>query len=218
MQNRDIELINLSVGLPKTMTYDDSKEMETGICKETVDEVFLSKEGFKGDGVADLKHHGGPDRAVCVYPYEHYSFWEEEFNVPFPSSSFGENLTVSNMLERDVCIGDIYQVGDAVIQVTQGRIPCSTISKRMNLPSLLNRIVEEGYTGYLCRVIKEGTIRYDSDIMLLESHPNQVTVLFSNQIYFHHPEDVEGIKKILAVEELANVWREKLLKRLEKIQ
>ncbi|MBM7646200.1 MOSC domain-containing protein YiiM [Scopulibacillus daqui] len=217
MSNRNIQLINLSIGRPKMMTYADSKQMETGICKKTVNEAFLSKEGFKGDGVANLKHHGGPDRAVCIYPYEHYSLWEKAFNVQLPPSAFGENLTVANMLERDVCIGDTYQVGDAVIQVTQGRMPCSTISKRMNLPSLLDRIIEEGYTGYLCRVIEEGTVRRDSSIRLLKRHSKQVTVLFANQIYFHSQNDIEGMKKIIAVEALASVWRQKLLKRIEKL-
>src|SRR5690606_35334467 len=77
-----IELKNLSIGWPKKMKYGTDKELETAICKETVEEVFLAKDGFRGDGVADLQHHGGLDRAVCVYPYEHYALWEQKFNKP----------------------------------------------------------------------------------------------------------------------------------------
>src|SRR5690554_5140085 len=102
-----IVLKNFSIGTPRKMKYGQWKEVNTGICKGTVDEAFLIKEGFRGDGVADLRFHGGPDRAVCVYPHEHYLQWEQEFENPLPSSTFGENLTVANMLEKNVHIGDI---------------------------------------------------------------------------------------------------------------
>jgi len=212
-----IELKNLSIGLPKKMNYGTDKELETAICKETVEEVFLTKDGFRGDGVADLKHHGGLDRAVCVYPYEHYARWEQEFNNPLPRAAFGENITVTHMLEQDIHIGDVFRLGEAVIQVTQGRIPCSTITKRTDLPPLLKGMVDTGFTGYLCRVLEEGIVRRDSTITLVEPHPQQVSILFANQLYFHRPKDIEGIQQVLAVQELAQNWRERLEKRLEKL-
>ncbi|PEA56666.1 MOSC domain-containing protein [Bacillus pseudomycoides] len=212
-----IELIHFSIGKPKTMQYAEDKEMTSGICKQLVEDAFLSTDGFRGDGVADLRFHGGPDRAVCVYPYEHYDLWETEFRTSLPSSAFGENVTVTNMLEQDVCIGDIYQLGEAIVQVTQARIPCSTISKRLGIPSILPRIIETGYTGYLCRVLQEGTVRKDSQITLLERHPHQVSILFANEIYFRGKKDIEGMKKIIAVPELAEDWRKSLMTRLEKL-
>lgn len=212
-----IELKNFSIGLPQSMKYGNDKEIVTGICKQPTEESFLTKEGFRGDGVGDLRYHGGPDRAVCVYPYEHYSLWETEFNHTFSPSTFGENLTVTNMLEKDVNIGDVFQVGDAVIQITQGRIPCSTITKRTNTPSLLKRMVQTGFTGYLCRVLEEGYVRTNSKISLLEPHPKQVTILYANEIYFHDQKNVEGIKKVLDVQELAVEWREPLVNRLKKL-
>jgi MOSC domain-containing protein YiiM len=217
MKDRKIEIINFAIGLPKKMKYGNQEEMYTGICKDKTEKAFLTKEGFCGDGVANLKYHGGPDRAVCIYPHEHYQLWEQEFNISLPPSAFGENLTVTNMLERDVCIGDIYQLGEAVIQVTQGRIPCNTITRRTNAPGLLKRFVETGYTGYFCRVLEEGFVRNDSSIKLLEPHPQQISILFANEIYFHRPKDVEGMKKILEVQELANQWRELLTGRLSNL-
>lgn len=214
----NIELKNFSTGLPVKMKYGDDREMETSICKQPVEEAFLSRQGFKGDGVADLRYHGGPDRAVCVYSYEHYLLWAEELGAPLPDATFGENITVTNMLERDVCIGDIFQLGEAVVQITQGRIPCSTITKRTNTPLLLKRMVETGFTGYLCRVLEEGVVRQDSDITLIKAHPKQVSILFANQVYFRQPKDIEGIKKVLDVPELAEEWRERLTKRLEKLR
>lgn len=217
MKDRNIEIIHFAIGLPKTMQYGNQKEMKTGICKNKTEEAFLTKEGFRGDGVANLKYHGGTDRAVCIYPYEHYQLWEKEFDTSLPPSAFGENLTVANMLEQDVCIGDIYQLGEAVIQITQGRIPCSTITRRTNIQGLLKRMVETGYTGYLCRVLKEGTVRHHSKIELIQRHPQQVSILFANEVYFHRQRDAEGIKKVLEVQELAKSWRESLKERLNKL-
>ncbi|MFC7443141.1 MOSC domain-containing protein [Laceyella putida] len=215
MIQRMPQLVNLHVGMPKTMEYGGNKEMRTGICKDPIEEVYLANEGFHGDGVANPTFHGGIERAVCVYPHEHYLMWEQEFQTKLPACAFGENVTATHLLERDVCIGDIYQLGEAVIQVTQGRIPCDTINKRTGIPTLMARIIEEGYTGFFCRVLQEGTVRKDSTIQLLEPHPLQVSVLFANEIYFHRKRDVEGIKKVLAVPELAKVWRELLGKRLD---
>lgn len=210
------EIKYFSIGLPKTMVYENDKEMITSICKEAAEEVFLTKDGFRGDGVADLRFHGGLDRAVCFYPFEHYSLWEQEFGEPLSPAAFGENLTVTNMLERDVYIGDIYQVGDAVIQITQSRNPCSTINKRTHLSLLLKRMIDTGYTGYLGRVIKEGTIRKDSKITLIQRHPKQVSILSSNQVYYHALHDRDRVNQLLDLPELAIKWRDSLLKRVNK--
>ena len=217
IQSKEIEIKNFSIGLPTKLKYDHDKEILSAICKQSIEEAYLTKDGFQGDGVADLKHHGGYDRAVCLYPYEHYLLWENEFNMPLSPSAFGENLTVTNLLEKDVHIGDIFRLGEAVIQVTQGRIPCSTITKRTNNPSLLKRMVQTGFTGYLCRVLEEGMVRKDSKITLISSHPKQVSILYGNEIYFHKSKDVEGIKRILDVPELAAEWRESLQSRLTKL-
>jgi MOSC domain-containing protein YiiM len=208
------KLVTFSVGLPKSITY-EGKGLVTGIRKEPTREAFLSKNAIVGDDVANTKYHGGPDRAVCVYPYEHYDMWEKEFNVTLSRPAFGENATVTNMAENNVCIGDIYQMGEAVIQITQGRIPCKTISKSNHVNDFLDRIIETGYTGYFCRVLEEGLVREDSDISLLERHPQAVTVLYANQILFHEQGNREGIEKILAVKELATVWQDLLKKRLK---
>lgn len=122
------------------------------------------------------------------------------------------------MLERDVFIGDTYQLGEAIIQVTQSRIPCSSISKRLGIPGILPRIVATGYTGYLCRVLEEGIVRKDSQIKLLERHPDSVSILFSNEVYFHRRKDIEAMEKIVAVPELAEDWREPLTGRLAKLK
>ncbi|MGZ9584361.1 MOSC domain-containing protein [Paenibacillus marinisediminis] len=215
MREHQAAIIHFSIGLPKSMEYGNDKQLLTGICKESVEEAYLTKDGFRGDGVADLRYHGGPDRAVCIYPNEHYALWDQEFGQPLPAAAFGENMTLSNMLEKDVYIGDIYRFGEAVVQITQGRVPCSTITKRLGKPTLLKRMTETGYTGYLCRVLEEGIVRKDSKIELIQPHPQQISILYCNQLYYQRHNDIEGLRKVLTVSELADEWKLMLNKRLE---
>lgn len=112
-----------------------------------------------------------------------------------------------------MCIGDIFTLGDAVIQVTQGRIPCNTIDRRLGYP-VMKEMIRTGFTGYLCRVLKEGIVRSDDRISLQKRDSQGVTVLKANTIYFHEPKDVDGIRSVLAIEALADNWREKFGKRL----
>ncbi|PIC77304.1 MOSC domain-containing protein [Sporosarcina sp. P19] len=211
-------LRTLSIGVPRILQSANGGEFSSAICKQTAKEAFLSVDGFQGDGIADTKHHGGPDRAVCIYPSEHYDLWEMEFSCMLPTSTFGENLTVDGMLEKDICIGDMFAVGDAVIQVTQGRVPCSTISKRTGLPGLMKGMVNTGFTGYLCRVIKEGIVRSNSPITLLQQDPNHVSILYANEVYFQRSKDLEGLKRILEVDALAEEWKYMLTKQLDKLE
>lgn len=217
MEKNKPMIYTLTVGMPKELVDSKGRSMITGIEKQRVQEVYLSSQGFEGDEVADKKHHGGPDRAVCLYPAEHYIQWEQELGKTLPVAAFGENLTVTNMLEADVCIGDIYKIGDAVIQITQGRIPCSTIDRYTEANTLLKRLIETGYTGFLARVLEEGTICADSTIELVEKHPARISVLYCNEVYFKN-NDAIAMKQIQAVDALAEDWKEKLEKRIQVLQ
>ena len=217
MEKNIATIHTLAVGMPKELHYSKDQIMITGIEKQKVHEVYLATRGFVGDDVADKKHHGGPDRAVCLYPVEHYIQWEKELGKTLPTAAFGENLTVTNMLEADVCIGDIYKIGDAVIQITQGRIPCSTIDKYTEANTLLKRLIETGYTGFLARVLNEGTICADSKIELIEKHPARISVLYCNEVYFKN-NDALAMKRIQSVDALAEVWKRKLEKRIQLLE
>jgi MOSC domain-containing protein YiiM len=211
------EIIYISKGLPKNKIYKNEAYV-SGIWKESCDELFVGFDQINGDQVANPEYHGGSDRVVCVYPFEHYTHWETMFGNELTSSAFGENLTVTGMKEDQVCIGDVFQIGEAVLQVSQGRYPCSTINKRNNNNLLLKRIIESGYTGYFFRVLEEGRITSDSQIKKLFSHPEQITVSSIHHLYFHTPSpSIERIDQILGVEELAIQWRKYLIDLKEKI-
>lgn len=204
---------SVHVGKPKTLQYNNEKYV-SGVDKNHVLEAMLTKEGFIGDEVADKKNHGGLDRAVLMYSFDHYAMWNKEFQTELSLPAFGENITPYGMTEADVHIGDIYQLGEAIIQVTQSRIPCFILSKQNHIDALLSRMVATGYTGYLCRVMQEGVVKQSSTITLLERDPASVSALYCNQIYFHDRDNMEGIRKILAMEALAERWRSKLEERL----
>ncbi|SDN06079.1 MOSC domain-containing protein YiiM [Psychrobacillus sp. OK028] len=214
----EMKLMAISVGKPKTVKNEIGEELRSGIFKSQVTEAYLTKDGFENDGVADLKHHGGLDRAVCIYSVEHYRSWSKEFHMNFPVSAIGENLLVENMLEENIHIGDRFSIGEAIIEVTQGRIPCNTINKRTGLKPLMKRMIETGHTGYLCRVIKEGRITNTDRITRILEHPERVTVSYAHSIYFYQKDSKEGIENILKVNELAEEWKVKLQKMLLKAE
>ena len=207
------KIINLAVGKPKEYNWNSKNEL-SAIGKSFVQAVELKKSGFVGDDVANHKFHGGPDRAVCLYPFEHYSYWEEVFQKKLILPAFGENITATGMLEEQVCIGDIFKIGDTILQVTQGRVPCATISKYNQEKQLLKKVVETTLTGYFFRVLEEGTIMFDSEINLVEKHSKEISVSFATQILFHQQQDKTSIEKILTVDALAEDWRNRFLKLL----
>ncbi|MGD6960774.1 MOSC domain-containing protein [Fictibacillus phosphorivorans] len=177
--------------------------------------VFLHKTHFEGDGVGDTKHHGGTDKAVCVYPIEHYEKWTTELNLEAPLSipAFGENLTVKGLLEDDVCIGDVFSVGKAIVQITQPRQPCQTLASILCRPDMIKKVVDTGRTGYYLRVLKEGLVAAGDEMLLIEKHPAQISVTESNRIKYGFLKDTEKGQRLIEVKELAESMRESLQKR-----
>ncbi|MDP4163525.1 MAG: MOSC domain-containing protein [Bacillota bacterium] len=208
------KIVNLAIGKPKEYKWNNSLE-QSAIGKTSVEKLIVKKAEINGDNVANLEFHGGMDRVICLYPAEHYEQWEQEFNTSLSIPAFGENITASGMKEEEICIGDIFKIGDAIVQVTQGRIPCSTISKYNHIDLFLKRVYESCLTGYFFRVIEEGCISSDSTIELMERHSKGVTVLKATQVLFHDSKNETAIKEILEVNELADVWKKQFLKALK---
>lgn len=208
------EIISLNTGKPAPLRY-KNKEVLSGIKKLPVENnVYLSFSNFDGDEQADLIHHGGSDKAVCVYPYEHYPFWEGELKGSLEMGAFGENLTTKGLLESEVCIGDIYLLGEAVVQISQPRQPCYKLAARYEAQDMPLKVQETGYTGFYFRVLKEGMVSRADKLILDQRHPLGVTVAFANQIKYVDKENSEALRKILSVDELSDSWRESLSKRL----
>lgn len=207
-----MKVVSLSVGLPETLTY-FGREVHTGGRKTPVAEAYLSRTGFAGDGQADLKNHGGPDKAVCVYPFEHYAFWENWLGEKLPPSAFSENWTTRGLLESEVCIGDVYRVGGVRVQVSQPRAPCSKLAGRRGNKALPEKIHETSLSGFYLRVLEEGVVRAGDPIELLERDAAGVTIEFVNQLYYYQRTAPKDFERALAVEALAEAGRMILLKR-----
>lgn len=208
-------VITLSVGKTEVHNWKD-KTFKSAINKKEVSEILLTFDGFIGDGVANPEFHGGPERAVCFYPYEHYKKWEKEYNQRLDSPAFGENICAKGYTEENTFIGDVFSLGDAVVQVTQGRIPCSTISKFNHIDTFLSKIVETCYTGYFLKVLKEGKVRKDSTFSRIKSVQTEFSVYDATKVMLIDRHKKEVIEKIINMEALALDWKNRYQKILQK--
>lgn len=209
-----LTILSINIGLPSTLRY-QGKDVPSGLRKRPAEgALFLSWVNLEGDGQADLIHHGGRDKAVCVYPYEHYAHWERELQRTLPFGAFGENLTVQGLPEGDVCIGDTFRFGGAIVQVSQPRQPCFKLSARYERTDLPLLVQETGFTGYYFRVLQEGVVRASDGLVRLASHPDAVTVAFANRIMHREKTNADGMRTLLGVDALSASWRATLQKRL----
>ena len=206
---------SLNIGLPKDEIF-YGKTIHTGIGKRPVSgAIHLKKLGFDGDGVADLKNHGGQDKAVCVYSLDHYPYWEGILETKLNPPAFGENLSVSHLKEDDVCLGDTFQLGTAVVQISQPRQPCKTLAALYGRNDLVKLVVNSGYTGFYLRVLKEGMVEAGTTLVPVEKEYHQISVAFANHIYHHDRKNRKGIESILAVSTLSDSWKGDLRKLIE---
>lgn len=211
-------LVSLNVGKPVMITH-GSKEILSGIFKQPSPlSHILTTTGMQGDGQGDMVHHGGPDKAVCVYFEARYPYWREQYEVPFDHGAFGENFTLSNWTEEDLCIGDIVQAGEVILQVSQPRQPCYKLGLRHKLPEFPAHVQREGYTGLYFRVLKEGSIQAGTVLEITHQHPARKTILEANRIMYRDKEDKQGIRELLAVKELSASWKEQLGARLNRLE
>lgn len=208
-----MNIVYLNVGLPQNLIYGRSAVYTAG-SKAPVPEAYLHTLGLAGDGQADLDNHGGPDKAVCLYSHDHYAYWEGRLGGTLEPGAFSENFTVSGLAETDVCIGDEFQAGDARVQISQPRVPCTKLAGKRGRSDLQAAIHATGFSGFYVRVLAEGLVRAGDAFSLLRRHPAGVTVAFANQVFYKQRPDRESLQKLLDVPELAAVWRESLSQRL----
>lgn len=187
------------------------RRWKTSFYKDPVDgNIFLDKTNLDGDQQTDLRHHGGPEKAVCVYPSEHYSYWADEFDLALESAAFGENFTIEGLTERDACIGDVYDVGEATVQITQPRSPCWKLARRWRIKELAIKFEETGYTGWYLRVLDTGTVSAGNCLELVERPNPEWSVSRATKVRYRMPDDRELAGELSSVEELGETWSEKL--------
>ena len=180
-----------TIGLPGASDKLD-QEWQTGAFKEKRNQaVFLSTSGFLGDECQDTKHHGGSEKAVFAYPLAHYDLWKVELdNEDIGPGGNGENLAVMHMDEDSVCIGDIYELGEAVIQVSQPRRPCWKPARRHRDLELAKKIEQTGRTGWYFRVLQEGKVRANDEFVLVERPSPEWSIGRMNEVLYHQKDNI----------------------------
>lgn len=201
----------VNLGQPRAVPGKPGKQ--SGIYKATVQRIEVGVLGVEGDAVVDRRHHGGPSKAVCCYPGQHYDSWRERFpDASWEPGTFGENLTLSGIDEAGVCLGDIWQIGEALAQVSQPRIPCGTLEARVGIRGFVGICLAAGHTGWYLRILRPGAVVAGLPIELRRAHPAGLTVAEANRVLHGGQAGAAEVDALLAVDTLADSWRESLAK------
>jgi ferredoxin-NADP reductase/MOSC domain-containing protein YiiM/ferredoxin len=201
-------LLSVNIGMPKDVPW-QGKTVFTGVFKDPVTGPRrVRKLNIEGDGQGDLAGHGGEQRAVFVYQIDSYRYWERELGRDdFVYGQFGENLTVDGLRDDEVCIGDRYQIGRAVFEVTQPRVTCYRVGIRMNDPRIPALLVSHHRPGFYFRVLQEGEVQAGDEIVKLASGSEQMTVAEIDALLYLPAHPRQQLLRALRIPALSSGWQ-----------
>jgi MOSC domain-containing protein YiiM len=221
MTNDPSSLLSVRVGRVQVRGHEGASDpfdesWTTSIFKTAVDgPVFVRLTNLAGDEQADLVNHGGSDKAICVYSADHYDAWRATLGVtPFEYGAFGENFTIRRLLEDDVCIGDSWSVGGAILQVSQPRQPCWKLAQRWRIKDLADQVVKSGRTGWYFRVLREGPVQAGDVLALVERLHPEWTITAANGVMHQHKHDRVAAAALASIPALSRSWRGTLGRRI----
>ncbi len=229
-----MKIVSIQVGQPQALQSPDPVKTKpsrdtswfSAISKTPVEGPrFLGLTNLADDAQADLKNHGGPDKAVCAYAHEHYAHWQSHYALPeLPHGAFGENFTTLGWQEAILCIGDTLAVGNAegnageasgvVVQVSQPRQPCWKLARHWQIDDLVHQVQTIGYTGWYFRVLQEGMVQAGDQLHLVERPYPHLTLAEANRLMHHDKDDWDAIAVLAACPLLSASWRNNLTHRL----
>ncbi len=211
-----MEIISTNISEPTKINW-RGQQMQTGIYKKPVNyPIYLGKNEVKGDTVSDRKVHGGEYKACYMFSTDRYSYWRDLYpNLPWDFGMLGENLSVSGLNEKQVLLGDIYKVGEALIQITQPREPCFKFGVKFGTQKVLKQFVAHGFPGTYVRVLKEGFVKKGNEFLLVEKAINSLSTHQFFNLLFAKNKDVELLELAINNEALPQEKREKLKSFLE---
>ena len=214
----DMKLISINVGLPRIVTL-HGEPVSTGIFKEPVaGRVMLRTLNLDGDRQADLSVHGGPSKAVYVYPSEHYEYWKRELpEMDLPWGIFGENFTSAGIFESEVNIGDRFSVGSAVVMVTEPRMPCYKLGIKFGRSDIVKKFLASERTGFYFGVLQEGEVGADDPIELIEKNDPSVRVSDITRLYTREKRNLGLLRRAVQVETLPESWKSYFHQRIAKL-
>jgi ferredoxin-NADP reductase/MOSC domain-containing protein YiiM/ferredoxin len=199
----------VNVGLPREIAW-QGKVVRTAIWKQAVPHRVLARRlNLDGDGQADLEGHGGEHRAVMVYQIEAYRYWERELGRnDFEYGQFGENLTVEDLPDDEVCVGDQYKIGTAVFEVTQPRVTCYRLGIRMGNPKMAALLVSHRRPGFYFRVITEGEVGAGDEIEKVADGPGGISVAEIDSLLYSADHDLNRIAIAARIPALSLGWKD----------
>ena len=214
----DMKLISINVGLPRVVTL-NGKPVSTGIFKEpVVGRVMLRTLNLDGDRQADLSVHGGPSKAVYVYPSEHYDYWKRELpGMKLPWGMFGENFTSAGLFESELNIGDRLSVGSAVVMVTEPRMPCYKLGIKFGRSDIVKKFLASERTGFYFAVLQEGEVGAGDSIELMEKTNPSVRVSDISRLYTRDKHNLGLLRRAVEVEALPESWKSYFHQRIDKL-
>jgi len=201
-------LLSVNVGLPRDIAW-KGRTVHTGIWKSPVEgRCWAARLNLAGDGQGDLAGHGGEQRAVFVYQIESYRHWQQELNrADFVHGEFGENFTVEGLADSVVCIGDRYQIGSALFEVTQPRVTCYRVGIRTSEPRMPALLTSSGRPGFYFRVLREGEVGAGDEIVKVGEAKERMTVAQINALLYSPDHPLDQLERALRIEALSPGWR-----------
>ncbi len=214
-----MRILSLQVGRPRDVES-RGRIVNTSIWKSPVEgRVHVGAAGIDGNQQADLTVHGGPNKAVYVYPSEHYAFWTRELpGMDLPWGSFGENLTTEGLIETEVRIGDRLRIGSADFVVIQPRMPCHKLGVRFGRDDMVKRFLASRRSGFYLGVLREGEIGAGDAITVTSRATDGVSVTDVVNLYVEDLEDVDLYRRALAAPELPAMWTDHFRDRLNALE
>ncbi len=205
-----MRLLSINVGQPREVETPRGIVL-TSIFKEPVEgRVAVRGNNLVGDTQADLRVHGGPNKAIYAYASEHYQYWTKTLQRALKPGSFGENLTTEGLLESQVRIGDLFRIGTALLGVTQPRMPCAKLALRFSLPAMVKLFWKSNLSGIYFSVVEEGELGAGDEIELLETDPASVTIAEVLRVYKGEDDNKELLGRLLA-SPLRGSWKQDIL-------
>ncbi|WP_282056126.1 MOSC domain-containing protein [Maribacter luteus] len=210
-----MKVIATNIGKPTTILWNGKEEL-TGIYKYPTEEaIVLGGTDVENDTVIDRKHHGGPNKACYLFSADQYPYWKGKYpHLDWNWGMFGENLTVKGLDETKLCIGDIYRMGSALVQVSQPREPCYKLGIRFGTQEILRQYIDHGHPGTYVRILEAGKVNENDSLTLVEKSENPLTVQQFYQLIYAKHKDPNIVKLAIENKALPEYKRERLKKYL----
>lgn len=214
-----MKLLSVNVARPRIVMSKNGEPVSTAIFKEPVSgRVMLRTLNLDGDRQADLSVHGGPSKAVYLYPSEHYAYWQSELpEMGLPYGMFGENFTTAGLAEEEINIGDCLRIGDAELMVTEPRMPCYKLGLKFGRTDIIKKFMVSNRPGFYCAVLREGAVGSGDSCEVISRDPSGITVTDIVRLYVRDQQNLDLLRRAVGVEALPQGWRDHFRRQLERL-